>query len=196
MEKTIVLGSGSPARHKLLKNLIPQFIVVKPTVEEPTSGFECPRSQVAWTSWIKAHDVSSKVTSSVIICADTIGWMDKKPLMKPENREHAFQMLRSMSGKTHELWTGVVLWDVDSGNQLCWQEQSLVEFRNVTDPELENYLETRSWKEHSGAYSIEESNDPWVTLKKGSLTNVIGLPMESLRNNLSKFCNDIHQLQH
>lgn len=196
MEKTIVLGSGSPARHKLLKNFIPQFNVVKPTVEEPKSGFECPRSQVAWTSWIKAHDVSSKVASSVIICADTIGWMDKKPLMKPENREHAFQMLRSMSGKTHELWTGVVLWDVDSGNQLCWQEQSLVEFRNVTDSELENYLETRSWKEHSGAYAIEESKDPWVTLKKGSLTNVIGLPMESLRNNLFKFCNDIHQLQH
>jgi septum formation protein len=94
-----------------------------------------------------------------------------------------------MSGRNHELWTGVVLWHKPTNLQLCWQEQSIVSFKKVSPPEIEHYLETRSWKNHSGSYAIEEENDPWVQISQGSISNVIGLPLESLLFNLEKFKN-------
>lgn len=184
MDKRIVLGSGSAGRAKLLAGICPNFSIIRPVVEEPKSGFNSPRNQVAWTSWIKAEDVASRTDNAIIICADTIGWLNQKPLMKPESRQDAFEMLKNMSGMVHELWTGVVLWDKPSNEQICWQEQSLVKFKSVSDQELHEYLDTRPWKDHSGAYAIEESNDPWVSLVEGSLSNVIGLPVESLQRNL------------
>lgn len=186
MEKRIILGSGSSGRAKLLGGLFPKFEIIRPLVEEPKGGFATPRSQVAWTAWLKAEDVASRTEKGIVICADTIGWINQGPLMKPESRQDAFRMLRAMSGMVHELWTGVVLWDKPSNEQICWQELSLVKFKKVSDQELEEYLNTRSWKEHSGAYAIEESNDPWVSLVEGSLSNVIGLPMESLQRNLQR----------
>ena len=98
-------------------------------------------------------------------------------------------MISRMSGRNHELWTGVVLWHKPTNLQLCWQEQSIVSFKKVSAAEIEHYLETRSWKNHSGSYAIEEENDPWVQISQGSITNVIGLPLESLLFNLEKFKN-------
>jgi septum formation protein len=90
-----------------------------------------------------------------------------------------------MGGREHELWTGVTLWRRPDDVQIIWQERSLVHFRGLSDEELDRYLATRSWKEHSGAYAIEEVGDPYVCVVEGSVTNVIGLPLESLRKHLA-----------
>jgi septum formation protein len=188
-QQNLILGSSSPSRIELLKRIFNTFEIIKPDIEEPSSGFSSPREQVAVISWLKGQEVSLQVKQGIIIAADTIGWIDGKPLLKPIDREDAKEMISRMSGRNHELWTGVVLWHKPTNLQLCWQEQSIVSFKKVSPPEIEHYLETRSWKNHSGSYAIEEENDPWVQISQGSITNVIGLPIESLLFNLEKFKN-------
>ena len=185
----LILGSSSPSRIELLKRIFHTFEIIKPDIEEPSSGFSSPREQVALISWLKGQEVSFQVGDGIIIAADTIGWIDGKPLLKPLDRDDAKDMISRMSGRDHELWTGVVLWHKPTNIQLCWQEQSIVSFKKVSPAEIEHYLETRSWKNHSGSYAIEEENDPWVQISQGSITNVIGLPLESLLFNLGKFKN-------
>ncbi|NBR05791.1 MAG: septum formation protein Maf [Planctomycetes bacterium] len=187
IKQNLILGSSSPSRIELLKRVSSTFETINPDIEEPCSGFSSAREQVAVISWLKAHKVSTQVKQGIIIAADTIGWLDGKPLLKPLDREDAKKMISRMSGRNHELWTGVVLWHQPSNLQLCWQEQSIVSFKNVSPAEIELYLQTRSWKNHSGSYAIEEENDPWVKISQGSITNVIGLPLESLLFNLEKF---------
>ncbi|MCY2942636.1 MAG: Maf family protein [Planctomycetota bacterium] len=188
-QQNLILGSSSPSRIDLLKRIFNTFEIIKPDIEEPSSGFSSPREQVAVISWLKGQEVSLQVKQGIIIAADTIGWIDGKPLLKPIDREDAKEMISRMSGRNHELWTGVVLWHKPTNLQLCWQEQSIVSFKKVSPAEIEHYLETRSWKNHSGSYAIEEENDPWVQISQGSITNVIGLPLESLLFNLEKFKN-------
>jgi septum formation protein len=188
-QQNLILGSSSPSRIELLKRIFNSFEIIKPDIEEPSSGFSSPREQVAVISWLKGQEVSLQVKQGIIIAADTIGWIDGKPLLKPIDREDAKEMISRMSGRNHELWTGVVLWHKPTNLQLCWQEQSIVSFKKVSPAEIENYLETRSWKNHSGSYAIEEENDPWVQISQGSITNVIGLPLESLLFNLEKLKN-------
>ena len=188
-QQNLILGSSSPSRIELLKRIFNSFEIIKPDIEEPSSGFSSPREQVAVISWLKSQEVSLQVKQGIIIAADTIGWIDGKPLLKPIDREDAKDMISRMSGRNHELWTGVVLWHKPTNLQLCWQEQSIVSFKKVSPAEIEHYLETRSWKNHSGSYAIEEENDPWVQISQGSITNVIGLPLESLLFNLEKFKN-------
>jgi septum formation protein len=188
-QQNLILGSSSPSRIELLKRIFNTFEIIKPDIEEPSSGFSSPREQVAVISWLKGQEVSLQVKQGFIIAADTIGWIDGKPLLKPIDREDAKEMISKMSGRNHELWTGVVLWHQPTNLQLCWQEQSIVSFKKVSPAEIEHYLETRSWKNHSGSYAIEEENDPWVQISQGSITNVIGLPLESLLFNLGKFKN-------
>ncbi len=186
-KQNLILGSSSPSRIELLKRIFHTFEIIKPDIEEPSSGFSSPREQVALISWLKGQEVSFQVGDGIIIAADTIGWIDGKPLLKPLDRNDAKDMISRMSGRDHELWTGVVLWHKPTNLQMCWQEQSIVSFKKVIPEEIEHYLETRSWKNHSGSYAIEEENDPWVKISKGSITNVIGLPLESLLINLKKF---------
>ena len=186
-KQNLILGSSSPSRIELLKRIFHTFEIIKPDIEEPSSGFSSPREQVALISWLKGQEVSFQVGDGIIIAADTIGWIDGKPLLKPLDRDDAKDMISRMSGRDHELWTGVVLWHKPTNLQMSWQEQSIVSFKKVIPEEIEHYLETRSWKNHSGSYSIEEENDPWVKISKGSITNVIGLPLESLLINLKKF---------
>jgi len=186
-KQNLILGSSSPSRIELLKRIFHTFEIIKPDIEEPSSGFSSPREQVALISWLKGQEVSFQVGDGIIIAADTIGWIDGKPLLKPLDRDDAKDMISRMSGRDHELWTGVVLWHKPTNLQMCWQEQSIVSFKKVIPEEIERYLETRSWRNHSGSYAIEEENDPWVKISKGSITNVIGLPLESLLFNLKKF---------
>lgn len=179
----LILASASPARRELLARLEIPFEVIPAEIEEPT-GFHDPRQEVQVVSWLKARAVAAQLDSGVILAADTIGWLEGSAILKPKDETDARRILRSMGGREHELWTGVTLWRRPDDVQLIWQERSLVHFRALSDEELDRYLATRSWKNHSGAYAIEEEGDPYVRVTQGSITNVIGLPLETLRPRL------------
>jgi septum formation protein len=148
-------------------------------VDEPL-GFSDPRTFVQSAAWVKAATVASRVDGGLVLAADTIGWLDGGPLLKPADEADARRMLRSMAGREHDLWTGVVLWRRPDDRQIAWQEVTRVAFAPLSDQELDRYLATRSWRGHSGSYAIRETDDPYVRVVRGSLSNVIGLPMESL----------------
>jgi septum formation protein len=178
----LTLASGSPARRDLLARAGYPFEVRPAHVEEPTgAGVTDIRAYVQQVAWMKAAAVAPQVTEGVVLAADTVGWLDSRVIAKPDDEADARRILRTLSGREHELWTGVCLWRRPDDLQLAWQEMTVVAFAPLSDPELERYLATRQWEGCSGAYAIQERDDPYVRVVRGSMSNVIGLPMESLR---------------
>lgn len=180
----LVLASSSPARRELLTRVFPHFEVIVSAIDEPT-GFTDPRTEVQTVSWLKAAKVAPQVQSGIVIAADTIGWIDSQAILKPKDESDARRILRQLGGRDHELWTGVVLWRRPDNVQMIWQERSVVHMKAMNDDELTRYLATREWANNSGAYAILEADDPYVRVVEGSITNVIGLPLESLVQRLA-----------
>jgi septum formation protein len=180
----LILASASPARRELLSRLGHPFEVVSADIDEPESGFRDPQSFVQSVSWLKAAAVAPRIDGGIILAADTIGWINDHPILKPIDEADARRILLEMAGREHELWTGVVLWRRPDNLQIVWQEQTRVAVASFSDAELDIYFATRSWRGHSGAYAIQEKDDPYVRVASGSITNVIGLPLESLVEHL------------
>lgn len=180
-QERLILASGSPARRELLERAGYTFEVMPANVDEPDgSGVRDPRRYVHEVAWLKAAAIAPTVDSGLVLAADTVGWLDGQVIGKPADEADARRILCTLGGTVHELWTGVVLWRRPDDLQLAWQEVSKVRFQKLTDAQLDNYLATRTWQGCSGAYAIQEENDPYVTLAHGSISNVIGLPMETL----------------
>ena len=181
----LTLASGSLGRRELLKLHGYQFEVKPSNIPEPTEARlgDC-RHYVAELAWLKADAVAPQVADGLIIAADTVGWLNGKVVGKPEDEADARRIIKSLSGTVHELWTGVCLWLRPGDWQFTWQERSLVRMKPLTDAEIDAYLKTRKWEGCSGAYAIELPHDPYLTVEEGSVSNVIGLPMESLEKAL------------
>jgi septum formation protein len=181
MPKKLILASGSLGRRELMKLHGYQFEVRPANVDEPTEARlgDC-RHYVAELAWLKAAAVAPTVADGIVIAADTVGWLDGKVIGKPDDEAHARRIIKSLSGTVHELWTGVCLWVRPGDKQVTWQELSRVRMKSLTDADIEAYLKTRKWEGCSGAYAIQMPTDPYLTVVEGSVSNVIGLPMESL----------------
>jgi septum formation protein len=177
----LILASGSPARRDLLACAGYQFEVMPAHIHEPDgTDASDPRAYVQEVAWLKAAAVASRIERGLVLAADTVGWLNGQVIGKPADEADARRILRTLGGTVHELWTGVVLWRRPDDLQISWQERSLVQFKQISDAEIAAYLATRTWEGCSGAYAIQEHDDPYVKLIDGSLSNVIGLPMEML----------------
>ncbi len=181
----LILASGSLGRRELMTLHGYEFEVRPSHVPEPTEArLGDVRHYVGELAWLKAAAVAAAVDDGVVIAADTVGWLDGRVVGKPDDEADARRIIRSLAGTVHELWTGVCLWGRPGGRQVCWQERSLVRMKALTDEELDAYIRTRKWEGCSGAYAIEMPNDPFITVEEGTVSNVIGLPMESLEKAL------------
>jgi septum formation protein len=161
------------------------FQVQPSNIDEPTEAVNGDiRDYVGHLAWKKAAAVAPTVAEGVVIAADTVGWLDSKVVGKPADEADAKRILKWLSGRVHELWSGVCLWVQPSGFQIGWQEVSRVKMKSLTDAEIEAYLRTRKWEGCSGAYAIQMPSDPYLEVVEGSVSNVIGLPMESLKRAL------------
>ncbi len=177
----LILASGSLGRRELLARAGYRFAVMPANIDEPTGeDFADPRHLVQHIAWLKAAAVAPRVESGVVLTADTLGWIHGQPVSKPADEADARCILRTLSGTVHELWTGVCLWRRPDDMQIAWQEVSRVALRSLDDAEIDTYLKTRLWEGCSGAYAIQEENDPYLQVVEGSTSNVIGLPMETL----------------
>lgn len=181
----LILASGSLGRRELLKLHGYTFDVLPSNIPEPTEARlgDC-RHYVGELAWLKAAAIAPQVADGVIVAADTVGWLGGKVIGKPDDEADARRIITALSGTVHELWTGVCLWLRPGDWQLTWQERSLVRMKALSDAEIDDYLRTRKWEGCSGAYAIQLPNDPYLTVTEGSVSNVIGLPMESLEKAL------------
>jgi septum formation protein len=177
----LILASGSPARRALLEQAGYTFTILPANIDEPTeASSDGPRGFVHRVAWLKAAAVAPQVADGIVLAADTVGWSHGSVIGKPADEADARRILRLLGGTTHELWTGVVLWRRPDDLQVAWQERSRVQFKALSDAELDAYLATRQWEGCSGAYAVQEGDDPYVRVVEGSHSNVIGLPMETL----------------
>jgi septum formation protein len=177
----LILASGSAGRRELLTRAGFRFAVLLANIDEPSgAGFQEPRPFVEHVAWLKAAAVAPRVADGIVLAADTVGWLHGQAIGKPADEADARRILRLLAGTEHELWTGVCLWRRPDDLQLAWQEMSRVAMKPLSDAELDTYLATRQWQGCSGAYAIQERNDPFITVVRGSTSNVIGLPMETL----------------
>jgi septum formation protein len=179
----LILGSSSPARRWLLERAGYQFEIKPANIDEPThAGYPGPRHLVQHIAWLKAAAVAPSISEGVVLAADTVGWLDGQVLGKPADEADARRILRFLGGRIHELWTGVCLWRRPDDVQTAWQERTLVRFKALSDAELDGYIASRQWENNAGAYAIKEDGDPHIEIVEGSITNVIGLPMETLNH--------------
>ena len=189
----LILASGSLGRRELLQQAGYNFEVMPSRVAEPTGqGVTDPRRFVHEVAWLKAAAVAPQVAEGVVLAADSVAWAANQIIGKPDDEADARRILRLLGAAPHQLWTGVVLWRRPDDLQLCWQEATEVAFQQLSDAELDAYLATRLWQGCSGAYALQGENDPFVRVVRGSPSNVVGLPMESLERGLGLMASRHH----
>ncbi len=184
--KKYILASGSPRRAELLKQLEIEFRVQKPDVEEIFPKDLHYSTVAEFLACLKADSFNQLEPNEVVITADTTVAINGEILGKPENLEHAKQMLQQFSGNTHEVITGVCLKSTDK--QVAFSETTKVFFDKLSDEDINHYVDTYQPLDKAGSYGIQE----WIGMigvKKieGSYFNVVGLPVQHLRKELIKF---------
>ena len=187
-EKNIILASKSPRRRELLKELGLDFEIISIDGVEEKYPENLETKKIAeFLSNLKADAYLSVLNNNdLIITADTIVVCDNKVLGKPNDSDCAINMLMSLSGKTHEVITGVTILTADK--RTSFSVSTDVEFANITREEAEYYVDKYSPFDKAGAYGIQEGIG-YVAVKSinGSFYNVMGLPLHRLYQELKSF---------
>ena len=186
--KRVILGSGSPRRKELLAGLSVDFEVdTRNDFKESVDTSLDPRDVPVKMAEGKSHGFYRPLLEDeVLVTADTVVIIDGKVLGKPHSREDAVKMLRLLSGKTHEVVTGVTV--RDSSREMTFSDSTLVTFAPMTDSDIFYYVDTYRPYDKAGAYAIQE----WIgyaliTEIRGSFYNVMGLPVHRVFEALSEF---------
>ena len=174
--KPVVLASASPRRLALLSEVADDIPVLPSDVDESRVTASSPRALVRELSRLKALSVAERLNGGdVVIGADTVVYLDKL-YGKPRNRADAIRMLSELNGKEHYVFTGVTV--VADGGVRTFSVRSAVRFRSLAKEEIERYVDECRPYDKAGAYAVQEG--VVVGSYKGSLSNIIGLPMEKL----------------
>ena len=185
---TVVLASASERRRALLADLGVSFRCVSADIDESRRPGEPPRDLVRRLAEAKARAVAVRETDAdLVLGADTIAVAGREILGKPADREDARRILRLISGDRHRVLTGVALLDVARGSTITDVVETGVLMRPLSDREIDAYVESGEADGKAGAYAIQETADRFVTSLDGSFTNVVGLPLERLREILEPY---------
>ncbi|MBT8356532.1 MAG: septum formation inhibitor Maf [Desulfobacterales bacterium] len=173
----LILASSSPRRKYLLKQAGLDFTVIPSNFDENSVSLTTPETYVKVLAEAKATDVSVSYPDSWIIGADTIVVIDGKILGKPDSKDHARTMLKSLSGKTHQVYTGYCICCSGKERSFSNTVKTDVLFKKLSDNEIEWYINTPEPFDKAGAYAIQGLGTFIVRSIKGSYTNVVGLPV-------------------
>ena len=174
----LILASGSPRRSELLDLMGLTYTVETPDVDESFSGR--PSETVMEISRRKAAAVAARHSDSIIIAADTLVFADGA-LGKPHTPERAKEMLRSLAGNWHHVYTGITVINTRSGRVLRNVDKTRVHLVPMTEQEIDAYVATGEPLDKAGAYGIQGMGGMFVDRIDGSYSNVVGLPMSMLR---------------
>ena len=177
-DTTLILASASPRRRELLALTGLPFTVDAPDVDE--SCDLAPRAAVRELSRRKALTAAALHPGQVILAADTLVAVDEKALGKPRDAEDAFRMLHSLSGRWHQVYTGVSVVDAE-GNLHSETDVTDVHFEVLSDEAIRRYIASGEPMDKAGAYAVQGIAGLWIDELRGSHTNVIGLPMALTR---------------
>lgn len=181
----LLLASASPRRRELLAELGVPFAVVVADVIEHEDPQTDPRKMVAHNAALKADWVAARHPDAFVLGADTTVYLDGHALNKPANLAEARSMLRMLSGRTHTVFTGLALRQKAGVLALDAGESSEVTFKELSDAVIKEYLGKVHTLDKAGGYAIQEHGDLIVAHRSGSLSNIIGLPLNATKQILT-----------
>ncbi len=184
-----VLASKSPRRKELLLNIGIQFEVVQSDFDESTISKQLePQLYVQELAMFKALSVVKKVDKdTLVIGADTVVVFDNEVLGKPKDRQDAICMLKKLSGNVHYVYTGVCVARSNDAKCVAAFEKTSVYFRQLTDGEIEYYVDNYKPFDKAGSYGIQEYAGVFVSKIEGDYFNIVGLPVCRLNSIINEF---------
>ncbi|MPM49815.1 Septum formation protein Maf [bioreactor metagenome] len=185
MQRQIILASQSPRRRELMMMCKLPFTDVNPACEE-IIRHDIPLNQaIAELAYTKAKAVFDRYPQAAVVGADTIVVLDKEVLGKPKDEEDAVRMLRLLSGKKHQVITGVAV--LSEEEETIFFDETLVEFYHLSDEEIFEYVKTREPLDKAGAYGIHARGALFVKKIDGDYYSVMGLPIAPVYKLLQKY---------
>ena len=184
-----ILASGSPRRKEILSRLGFEYEIKVSDCSEEHDDMP-PASIVEELSRRKAQAVADQPDTDgecIIIAADTLVALDGKVLGKPADRADSERMIRALSGRAHQVYTGVTLIHLPSGKRSTFSDRTDVHVRELTDAEIREYVDSGEGDDKAGAYAIQGEFGRFITAFEGSRDNVIGFPSEMFMSELNKF---------
>ncbi|HEY8995163.1 MAG TPA: Maf family protein [Lacunisphaera sp.] len=182
----LILASASPRRRELLEGIGVSFTVIPAEVTEHEDPDADPREMVRHNAALKADWVAERHPAATVIGADTTVFVDRTVLNKPRDLAHARAMLRMLSGSTHTVFTGLAVRRRLDGLKLDRGVASEVTFRTLDDATIDLYLSRVHTLDKAGGYAIQEHAELIVAGYTGSLTNIVGLPVEEMKQLLTQ----------
>lgn len=182
----IILASQSPRREMLLKQLGLEFTSMPANIDEETSRYPDPTEAVRGIARNKAAWVAARCRSGLVLAADTIVVCDGQVLGKPVSSQDAYNKLTLLSGRSHEVVTGVCLQNALSSEFDLEHEVTRVFFRIISEEEKKAYIESREPQVKAGAYAIQERGAVFVDRIEGCYFNVVGLPLARVYRMLAR----------
>ncbi len=183
----LILASQSPRRRELLSQVGYQFDIVVPS-ESAECGLcsgESTPEMVARYAYQKAVDIRPRIAGeAIIIACDTVADIQGQMLGKPEDRDHAERMLRTLSGRKHSVYSGLCVWRLPDGEPDVRVAKSELLMDTLSDTQIQTYLDSDDWIGKSGAFGYQDGH-PWLKLVSGTASNVVGLPLDLLREMLA-----------
>ena len=175
----IILASGSPRRKQLLEQIDLEFEVVPSQIYEDFSLNLSPTDFVEYYAQEKAKDVANSYPDKWVIGADTIVVFESDTLGKPKNEKDSFQMLKRLSGNTHQVITGVSIQNIKQDISDSFHERTNVTFNTLSDNIINYYIDTYEPFDKAGSYGIQDWFSVCVNRIDGCFYNVMGFPLSS-----------------
>ncbi|MFW5802597.1 MAG: Maf family protein [Verrucomicrobiota bacterium] len=183
---SLILASSSPRRRQLLAALAVDFEVDVQPVDETVFSGEEPRTAAARIATAKAAVAAPRHPGTPVLGADTMVVCEDRILGKPATLDEARAMLTHLSGRTHEVLTGVCLMTVSPSSRQTWVACTEVRFHPLPDATIEQYLDSVHVLDKAGAYAIQQSGELLIERINGSYSNVVGLPVEDVITRLNQ----------
>ncbi len=185
--RKLILASASPWRKKILTASGISFTVEVSGYDEDMSLSLSPGELAQHLALGKATSVAGRHNDEVVLGADTFVVFENKLLGKPHTKERAIEMLAMLRGKTHELLTGFAIVDSKTGKSTTKAVNTRVTMRQLTDAEIEAYVETGEPLDAAGAYVIQGGGAKLMEKIDGDIDNIAGLPIQDVLHELAKF---------
>jgi septum formation protein len=179
---SLILASASPRRRQLISEAGYEFSVVTPDIDESsfkTNDVE-PVEYAKRLALAKAKSVAQEHPDSIVIGADTIVDFQGRIIGKAADAKEAELITRKLFSAPHKVITGIAIVRLSNGTELVRSDSTTVYPRKMTAEQIAEHIKGGSWRDKAGAYAIKETSDEFVEKIEGSLTNVMGLPMELL----------------
>lgn len=186
--KRLILASASPRRKELFKRLNVDFEIIPSSYDEKIESHEFSYEKIENLAYNKALAVAKDVKDdALVVGADTVVILDNEILGKPHSKDEAFNMLKALSNRQHFVVTAICVIDVLSMRKKIHSTTSYVEFENLSDEMINDYIENFKPFDKAGSYGIQELPQGFVKSVGGSFENIIGLCPKALEKTLSVF---------